>query len=156
MNRAKRRALAARFGFACGYCGTSETDAGASHTVDHFQPSSRGGSDDETNWVYACFACNGFKGDYYPQSADDLFLLKPFRDDFSLHLREATNGELEPLSLRGRFHIETLHLNRPQLIEKRLASARLERERRENERILRERDELEAQVALLMKELFGE
>lgn len=156
MTQAARRALAARFGFACGYCGTSETDAGASHTIDHFQPSSRGGRDDDTNWVYACFACNGFKSDYWPRNANDLSLLKPLQDDFFLYLREAATGELEPLSARGRFHIETLHLNRPQLVGKRLANARLEEERRESERILRERDELELQVKDLIRELFGE
>lgn len=43
-----------------------------------------------------------------------------------------------------------------QPVEKRLAPQHLEEERREAKRILRERDELEIQVAELMRELFGE
>lgn len=83
-------------------------------------------------------------------------MLNPLTDDLALHLRQTQTGELEPLSERGRFHIETLHLNRPQLVQKRAASIRLEQERLEAQRILRERNELESQVRLLMNELFSE
>jgi hypothetical protein len=39
------------------------------------------------------------------------------RDDIRRHLRENDQtGELEPLTETGRFHIELLDLNRPQLV----------------------------------------
>ncbi|WP_436621099.1 HNH endonuclease [Sorangium sp. So ce136] len=34
--------------------------------IDHFHPLAAGGSDDVENLVYACTACNRFKGDYAP------------------------------------------------------------------------------------------
>jgi 5-methylcytosine-specific restriction endonuclease McrA len=57
-----REELRRLYQFRCGYCGTSEVDAGSELTIDHFQPRSRGGSeDDPANWVYCCHACNEFK-----------------------------------------------------------------------------------------------
>jgi len=38
--------------FACEYCGVMEADTGGELTVDHFQPSTRGGSDDASNLLY--------------------------------------------------------------------------------------------------------
>lgn len=131
-------ALRTRFGFACGFCGTSEPQAGAQLTVDHFHPTSRGGRDDELNWVYACSACNSFKGAFWIAPPGE-FLLHPLRDDVSLHLRQNSDGTLSALSTRGRLQIERLHLNRPQLVARRL-----------EQYLLRERD---AQVAQLMEEL---
>ena len=46
--------------FRCGYCGVSETEAGAELTVDHFQPRSVQGADTVANCVYCCHACNAF------------------------------------------------------------------------------------------------
>jgi len=114
MTGAAHRALRVRFRFACGYCGVSETQNGALLTVDHFRPVSRGGADEESNRVYSCFACNGFKGAFWSDPSDD-FLLHPLRDEAALHLRE-DDGVLVALSLRGRLHIEQLHLNRPELV----------------------------------------
>jgi 5-methylcytosine-specific restriction endonuclease McrA len=34
--------------------------------IDHFHPVAAGGSDDDENLVYACTACNRFKGEYMP------------------------------------------------------------------------------------------
>jgi 5-methylcytosine-specific restriction endonuclease McrA len=41
--------------FACEYCGISETDSGGELTVDHFQPISKNGGDEQENLVYCCF-----------------------------------------------------------------------------------------------------
>ncbi len=110
--------LRAQFDFRCGYCGVSEVFAGAVLHCDHFHPTSRGGPDDASNWVYGCVACNGFKGAYWPRNATGLSLLHPFRDDLSLHIREE-NGTFVGLSPRGHFHIELLHLNRAPLVRHR-------------------------------------
>jgi hypothetical protein len=52
MTATERAALRQLYNFCCGYCGVSETDVGAALTIDHFQPTSRGGADAPTNWVY--------------------------------------------------------------------------------------------------------
>jgi len=36
---------------ACEFCGISETDVGSLLTIDHFQPQSKGGSDDLDNLI---------------------------------------------------------------------------------------------------------
>ncbi|MEQ8833991.1 MAG: HNH endonuclease [Miltoncostaeaceae bacterium] len=59
--RTSRRAVFARDGFSCQYCG-------ATHhlTVDHVVPRSRGGDSSWTNVVTACAPCNLRKGDRLP------------------------------------------------------------------------------------------
>jgi DNA-binding PadR family transcriptional regulator len=111
-----------RYNFSCGYCGVSETETGGELTVDHFQPVSAGGTDDDDNLVYACFRCNIYKSDFWRDSETSLYrLLQPMRDDFSLHFRqEETTGLLLPLTETGQFHLTLLHLNRPPLVQRRL------------------------------------
>lgn len=113
-----------RYNFRCGYCGVSETDTGGELTVDHYQPIAAGGSEDEANLVYSCFRCNTYKGDFAPTAADlqsGLRILHPLTDPLHLHIHEnETNGHLEPLTHTGRFHVELLRLNRPELVEHRL------------------------------------
>lgn len=109
---------------ACGYCGVTEMDAGSEMTVDHWMPRMAGGSDELDNLVYACWKCNQFKHDFWP-NADDLTnqrrILHPLLDDLALHLRSnEQTGLLEALTETGRFHIFTLRLNRPQLVKHRL------------------------------------
>ena len=53
-----------RAGFACEYCGITETDAASELTIDHFQPRVRGGTEDLANLLYCCFCCNQYKHDY--------------------------------------------------------------------------------------------
>ena len=59
-----RRAVFARDGWTCQYCG-SRRDL----TVDHGHPRSKGGSSDWTNIVAACAPCNRRKGDTLPDRA---------------------------------------------------------------------------------------
>lgn len=121
MTREQFAALRVLFNFVCAYCGTTETSVGAQLTVDHFQPTSRGGLDDESNWIYSCAACNTFKAAYW-SAAHDGGLINPLRDDVSLHIEER-NGVLVGLTPRGERHIERLHLNREQLIAQRQRNA---------------------------------
>lgn len=103
------------FQFRCGYCGVSETEYGATLTIDHYQPVSRGGSDERENLVYCCHACNEFKSDHWnPDNPERI--LNPRHDELSLHLRENENGEIEGLTATGIFHLTRLHLNRPPLL----------------------------------------
>lgn len=112
-----------RFDFCCGYCGVSETQAGAQLTLDHFQPRSQGGGNALENLVYCCHACNENKGDYWQPDAAAR-ILHPLRDDLNEHLREQADGTLDALSDTGVFHIRRLRLNRPELIAHRLSKRR--------------------------------
>ncbi len=56
-----RRALFARDGYSCQYCGSQ-----AKLTVDHVVPRSRGGGSDWDNVVTSCAPCNSRKGDHLP------------------------------------------------------------------------------------------
>jgi hypothetical protein len=116
MTPSERDSLRRLYQFRCGYCGIREIDAGSALTFDHFQPRSRGGTDNLDNQVYCCHACNEFKGDYWePDSTRRL--LHPLRDSPELHFHEDADGLLRPLTETGAFHIERLRLNRPQLVE---------------------------------------
>ena len=124
MAHPKHAAVRQRYGFACGYCSVSETDAGGELTVDHFQPVSAGGNESDENLVYACSRCNLFKGDFWPSPQDEEHghrLLHPLRDHVTahVHLIEQT-GQLEALTETGRFHIASLQLNRPALVALRI------------------------------------
>lgn len=59
-----RRGVLERDKRRCAYCGES----GA--TIDHVQPSSRGGKSDWLNTVTACTSCNGRKGNRTPHEAN--------------------------------------------------------------------------------------
>jgi 5-methylcytosine-specific restriction endonuclease McrA len=105
MRQVERETLRRCFQFHCGYCGVSERDAGAELTVDHFQPSSRGGLDGPENWVYCCHACNEFKGDFWNPGSPQR-VLHPLRDDPAIHMTEQKDGMLQALSDRGFSHRE--------------------------------------------------
>jgi 5-methylcytosine-specific restriction endonuclease McrA len=62
--RVTRRAVFARDGWECQYCGGD-----GNLTVDHVVPRSRGGEHEWTNVVTACIPCNQRKGDCEPKQA---------------------------------------------------------------------------------------
>lgn|SRR5262249_8881943 len=132
------------FGCCCAYCGIPEDSAGAELTVDHYQPRSAGGTDEIENLVCACYRCNLYKGFFWPtpeEIATGQFVLHPRRHNISKHIREnEMTGRLEPLTPTGTFNIRLLHLNRPQLVARRL-------ERRANEIRESRLELLEEQIA---------
>jgi hypothetical protein len=149
MRPAEREALRRRFQFRCGYCGVSERDAGAELTVDHFQPRSQGGLHEPDNLVYCCHACNEFKGDFW-QPASSRRILHPLNEDLAAHLTEQEDGTLQALSETGAFHIERLHLNRPQLIAYSYERRQLESARQSQARLLERLQQLEEQAQNLI------
>ncbi|MGK3967791.1 HNH endonuclease [Sorangium sp. So ce118] len=153
-----RATVRVAFGGRCGYCGVSETSVGGELEIDHFHPLAAGGSDDIENLAYACTACNRFKGDYAPahDAPESLRLLRPQRDDFGAHVQETVHGRLIGLTPRGWFHIQRLHLNRPQLVERRhllhvLQAQRsdLSRSREAEVRLRRENEALQGEITRL-------
>lgn len=68
-----------RDGFTCQYCGQRPPDVILE--VDHIDPSSKGGSDEEINLITSCFACNRGKsdrklGDIHPRPDADMKFLE--------------------------------------------------------------------------------
>lgn len=162
-----RAAVRAAHGGRCGYCGVPESSVGGELEIDHFHPQSAGGADDVENLVYACTACNRFKGDYAPApgAPESLRLLHPRRDDLSAHIEEAAHGRLAGLTARGWFYIQRLHLNRPQLVERRHLSRVLQaqeadlqraqeaeaRLKQDNDALQLEIDRLRTAIAMLLR-----
>lgn len=109
-----------RAGFACEYCSVSESEAGAELTVDHFLPTSKGGTHALDNLVYCCARCNLYKQDYAPESPSDLALWNPRLEHAARHFSEGEDGLLHPFTETGAFTIRRLRLNRPALIARRL------------------------------------
>jgi hypothetical protein len=109
-----------RAGFACEYCGVTETDVGGRLTVDHFQPQARGGTDDLDNLLYCCHRCNLYKADYWPVLPADSPLWNPRRDSVATHLLLLADGTLYPITATGIMTLRLLRLNRPPLSAHRL------------------------------------
>jgi hypothetical protein len=134
-----RRTVRTLYAFACGYCGVTETEVGAYLTIDHFVLQDAGGSDEIENLVYACHACNLHKSAAWNLLTPPV--LHPLRVDMTRYLRLNPEGVLTGSTPDGVLHIETLHLNRPPLVEHRkmrrlmetmleLEAERLEHEKR--------------------------
>ena len=145
MTSQQRATLRQLYQFRCGYSGTSESEMGAELTVDHFRPRSRGGTEEASNWVYCCHACNEFKGDLW-QPDTTRRILHPLKDDLTAHIAEQSDGALIGLTETGRFHVQRLHLNRPPMVLRR-------REQRENARRHQIVDEMAASVQDLRRRL---
>jgi hypothetical protein len=106
--------------FACEFCGVTESDVGGQLTIDHFQPKTKGGSDNYENLIYCCTCCNQYKLDYWPTKPNDLSLWNPHLEPFSKHFLELDDGTLYPLTQIGSFTLKRIRLNRPPLVNYRL------------------------------------
>ncbi len=79
-----------RYEYRCGYCGVSEIDTGGELTIDHYVPVMQGGSDDESNLIYACPRCNGYKWKFVAteeHQASGRRVLHPLNDNLAEHYR---------------------------------------------------------------------
>lgn len=127
--RSLREAVRQGYAFRCGYCGVHEHVVGAELEIDHFRPRMAGGSDDLSNLVYCCTACNRLKGGFWPTDTASKEparrLLHPQHDDFAAHIRKDTDGRLIGVTGVGRFHVERLQLNRPALLARRQERQRM-------------------------------
>jgi 5-methylcytosine-specific restriction endonuclease McrA len=85
-----RRALFARDGWSCVYCGTS----GGRLTLDHVVPRSRGGNHEWANVVSACRRCNHVKAD---RTVSDLgWRMQPPREPVGTAWRILSTGRSDP------------------------------------------------------------
>jgi len=140
-------ALRDEFSGKCAYC-ESGIDLATSHSeYDHFRPKSNArGLNKEISgqhywWLvyewqniyYACTRCNIYKGTWFPVEGerapvgirfDDIhneksLLVDPCRDEPSEHFSYLETGEIVGLSSKGFTTIETLKLNRVELVDAR-------------------------------------
>jgi hypothetical protein len=114
-----REIVKQRANYVCEYCGVSEVDVGGELTLDHYHPTSKGGSDGLENLLYCCPRCNQYKLDYWPTKLDDIPLWHPQREPFNIHFTLLDDGVLLPLTQVGEFTLLRLGLNRPHLISHR-------------------------------------
>ena len=136
MRAADREAARRRADFRCGYCGVREEDAGSRLTIDHYKPTSQGGTDELINLVYCCHACNNFKGESWFGSDAPDHILHPHLDDLTQHIAENAERLLVGLTQTEQFHIACLHLNRPELTayrQKRASEVAMDRRIRDQE-----------------------
>ena len=119
-----KRLVRSRYVMRCGYCGISEQDVGATLTFDHYRPRIAAGTDAPDNLVYACHACNEYKGDYWHDGAERL--LHPLHDNLSLHIQEQSDGILIALDGPGAIYIAQMRLNRTPLVNHRVDRKRLQ------------------------------
>jgi HNH endonuclease len=141
---AVREQVRQRAGLACEYCGVTEIDGGGQMTVDHYQPRAQNGNDDLTNLVYACFRCNGYKGDYWPTTPSEAVVWNPRLEPANKHMLLLADGSLHPTTSIGSITVELLHLNRAALVSHRL---RLVRQSDDSRRM----DRLEARLTIFEK-----
>ncbi|TMK39166.1 MAG: HNH endonuclease [Actinobacteria bacterium] len=82
-----RRAVFARDGWSCQYCGS-----GSNLTVDHVVPRSKGGSSTWDNIVASCAPCNRRKGDRMPRQANMRLRRRPHppRAEVFIHVSTPT------------------------------------------------------------------
>jgi hypothetical protein len=130
-----------RAGGTCEYCGVTEVASGGELSVDHYRPTSQGGTDELDNLVYACFRCNLYKAAYWADGGE-LALWNPRVESFAVHFVEAEDGTLLGRTPVGVRTVEVLRLNRPLLVANRsqrrarAEAARRRAERREVTRLL--------------------
>jgi hypothetical protein len=106
----------ARAGFACEYCGVTETDCGGPLTVDHHRPQSHGGTDSPDNLVYCCWRCNLHKAAYWASTPTEPLLWCPRDEPREHHLLLLADGRLHACTPIGEFTLARLRLNRPALV----------------------------------------
>jgi HNH endonuclease len=137
---------------ACEFCGVTEIDTGGMLTIDHFQPSSKAGSDALENLIYACICCNQYKQDYWPLTEIAPTLWNPRQESASQHFVEQEDGQLTAITAIGAFTIKRLRLNRSQLI----AARKRRQQQSQVERLLQRYQELttlQAQINIQLTNL---
>jgi len=150
-----RERVRRRAGFACEYCGVTETDVAGQLTIDHFHPQAKGGSDAVDNLVYCCHRCNEYKSDYWAQESNVLSLWNPRQEPAEAHLMELADGKLLAITETGVLTLNRLRLNRPPLVANRLKRQRNAEEQRlltHLRDVLTVLDQMQAQNNLLSKE----
>ncbi len=128
---ALRRAVAARAGHRCEYCGIREEFSTSPFCVEHIIPQAAGGPTRLDNLALACGGCNAHKGDKTkvpdPATGECVALFHPRKAAWDAHFAWSENTLLVVgLTPVGRATVQALRLNRTPLVNLRklLRSAR--------------------------------
>lgn len=105
----------------CEYCCSQAKFATQAFTVEHIIPRYLKGETVLANLALSCFGCNGHKSikveNIDPQTKLTSPLFHPRRQKWMDHFRwDETYTFIVALTATGRVTIETLHLNRPELV----------------------------------------
>ncbi|WP_421773665.1 HNH endonuclease [Gracilimonas sp.] len=114
----------------CVYCCIHEAQFGGIRNfhVEHFRPKSISRfsklENDITNLYYSCSICNCFKGDDWPNdpvedNAEAIFYIDPSQKSYKEVFDISKKYKVEAKHLSGKYMIEKVFLNRPQLIQER-------------------------------------
>lgn len=123
------------FRYRCAYCGITEVYRRGADAfgIDHFRPRRLfpALSFHYPNLYYCCNTCNSYKGGTWPDAgevANGFGFADPCEcDPYADHFREEPDGSLTAASPVGRYSIDTLRLNRRELVRFRLRCAGIER-----------------------------
>ena len=120
-----RQANALRANFLCEYCKTPRRYSPSPFDDEHIMPRSLGGASDLDNLALACNGCNGHKANKItgedPVSSSQAPLFHPRKDIWNEHFAWEPSGlRIVGISPTGRATVDTLHLNRPDLLNLRL------------------------------------
>ncbi|MDO8336379.1 MAG: hypothetical protein Q7T74_06395 [Candidatus Saccharibacteria bacterium] len=105
----------------CAYC-DSRVGVTSHPIVEHFYPKSLYPEKifDVANLLIACQICNISKAANFPLDSDgNPQLLNPRTDNFENHIELTSDGRFDGITEKGRVTIDTLNLNRPELVERR-------------------------------------
>lgn len=121
ISKAKRREVFARARGCCEYCRSQDYYSTQAFSIEHINPSSKGGGRELENLAFACQGCNNYKSDKTkgidPQSRKLEPLFHPRKQRWNEHF--AWNADFTliiGLTPTGRATIKTLRLNRQRLI----------------------------------------
>ena len=118
--------VARRAAYRCEYCHAPESFFNLSFEVDHIVPSSRGGTDADSNLALACRACNLYKSDYLTgldtAAQRTVALFHPRQHRWEAHfVFNPQTWLLEGTTPEGRATIARLQINRaPQITARQL------------------------------------
>lgn len=125
---ALRLLVADRAGSRCEYCRLPQSAAYFTHEIDHIYAEKHGGATHEINLCLACYACNRNKGSDIcsldEESGDVISLFHPRKDNWQDHFR-LENGNIVPLTPKGRVTARLLRFNSPDRVEDRIRLIRL-------------------------------
>lgn len=123
--QAIRDYVANRAEHCCEYCWSQQKYCPDPLSIDHIEPRSRGGSDDDSNLALSCAGCNGLKHaavrGFDPVTDREVPLYHPRRDRWSDHFAWSNDYQvIQGVSATGRATIHRLQLNRSSVINLRL------------------------------------
>jgi hypothetical protein len=111
-------AVARRAGHRCEYCHAPEAVFNFPFEVEHVQPTSHGGADDDANLCLSCRACNLRKSDRLAfrdeGTQEDVPLFDPRKQRWTEHFEvDLESGEIRGTTPTGRATVACLDLNHP-------------------------------------------